>query len=360
MAMEMLAITAPTFTDPSRYELSSVPRPTVTEKTDVVIRVHAASINPVDVKKAAGAFKSAIEEKFPYQIGYDASGVVVDIGEDVKGLKVGDEVYTRLPEIGRGSWSEYAKCAEHYVSLKPKNLSFSDAASLPLVGVTALQVLRKYNGSLEGKTVFIPAGLSGTGAFACQLAKNIFRAGKVITTVSTSKILKIAELLGEGVVDQVIDYTKHDPTEIIPQGSVDFLFDTTGQAMQFLSLMVPSTSMIVSISTKPSAATLQESSVMQRPDNPRIPLFGRMYLDAGDTLRKLRARRWGVTYMYWFLDPNAEDLDTLTGYVEEGKLLPVVGARVDMRDIKKVREACQLTYDGTGGPGKTVFEVVRD
>ena len=99
---------------------------------------------------------------------------------------------------------------------------------------------------------------------------------------------------------------------------------------------------------------------MQRPDNPRIPLFGRMYLDAGDTLRKLRARRWGVTYMYWFLDPNAEDLDTITGYVEEGKLLPVVGARVDMRDIKKVREACQLTYDGKGGLGKTVFEVIRD
>ncbi|KAL2133186.1 hypothetical protein VTI74DRAFT_2794 [Chaetomium olivicolor] len=355
----MLAITAPTYTDPSRYELSTVPRPTVTEKTDVIIRVHAASVNPVDVKKAAGVFKPAVKEVFPYQIGYDAAGVVTDVGEGVKGLSVGDEVYTRLPEVSRGAWSEYVKCSERYVALKPKNISFSDAASLPLAGVTALQVLRKYKGSLEGKTVFIPAGLSGTGAFACQLAKNVFHAGKVITTVSTSKIPKIPELLGEGVVDQVIDYTKQNPLDVIPPRSVDFLFDTTGQAMQFLSLMVPLTSSIVSISTTPSATTLQASSVMQRPDNPRIPLFARVFLDVADALRRLRARRWGVTYMYWFLEPNKEDLDTLTGYVEEGKLTPVVGARVDMRDINKVREACELTYKGKGGLGKTVIEITQ-
>ena len=102
----------------------------------------------------------------------------MEVGEDVKGLSIGDEVYTRLPEANRGntesrpsvdalvsrltsltgSWSEFAKCPERYVARKPKNLSFSDAASLPLAGVTALQVLGKYKGSLEGKTVFIPAG----------------------------------------------------------------------------------------------------------------------------------------------------------------------------------------------------------
>ncbi len=129
--------------------------------------------------------------------------------------------------------------------------------------------------------------------------------------------------------------------------------------MQFLSLMAPSTSSIVSISTTPSATTLQAASVMQRPDNPRIPLFARLFLDATDAVRRLRAWRWSVTYMYWFLQPNKEDLDTLTGYVEEGKLLPVVGARVDMRDIDKVREACQLVYNGKGGLGKTVLEITQ-
>ncbi|KAJ5679153.1 hypothetical protein N7462_007397 [Penicillium macrosclerotiorum] len=381
MATEMLAITAPEYTDPSGYQLSTVPCPTVTDAKDVLVRVHAASINPVDVKKADGIFKMAVKETFPYLIGYDAAGVVIEVGKEVKNLKIGDEVYTRLPEAHRGAWSEYFKCPEHYLALKPKSLSFADAAALPLAGVTALQVLRQYKGSLEGKTVFVPGGLSGTGAFACQLAKNVFGAGKVITTVSTSKVPKVSQLLGKDVVDEsksqairylcvllilsidlrsaVIDYTKDDPVDVIPARSVDFLFDTTGQAMQFLHLVVPTTGLIVSISTKPSATTLQASSVMQRPDNPRIPLVGRVYLNAGDMLRRLRAWRWSVGYMYWFLEPNGADLDTLRQFVEEGKLVPVVGARVDMRDIDKVREACGLVYKGKGGLGKTVFEVTQ-
>ncbi|KAG4277383.1 hypothetical protein FPRO04_14119 [Fusarium proliferatum] len=360
MATDMLSITAPTYTSPGGYELATLPKPILTGDSDVLIKVHAASINPVDVKKAAGVFKMAIKEEFPYKIGYDAAGVVVEVGNGVTRLKVGDEVYTRLPEVGRGAWSEYVKCADEYVSLKPKSLSFADAASLPLAGVTALQVLGQYKGSLEGKTVFIPAGLSGTGAIACQLAKNVFHAGKVITTVSTTKIPKVSGLLGQGMVDQIIDYTKQKIPDAIPPKSVDFCFDTTGQSMEFLSLMVPSSGMILSISMTPSASTLQASSVMRRPDNPRIPFAGRLFLDAADAIRRLRAWRWGVTYMYHFLDPNREDLDKLTGYVESGKVKPVVGAKVDMRDIKAVREACDQTYKGKGGLGKTVFEMIKD
>ncbi|PHH58486.1 hypothetical protein CDD82_2951 [Ophiocordyceps australis] len=228
---------------------------------------------------------------------------------------------------------------------------------MPLAGVTALQVLNKYKGSLQGKTVFIPAGLSGTGVAACQLAKNVFHVGKVITTVSTSKIAKVPELLGEGVVDQIIDYTKEHPRDVIPPRSVDLVFDTTGQAMEFLSLLVPSTGLVVSISTQPSAKTLQASSVMQRPDNPRIPMVGRIFLDSADMVRRLRAWRWNVGYLYWFLDPNGNDLDKLTEYIDQGKLKPVVGAQVHLKDIDKVREACALVYKGKGGLGKTVIQV---
>ncbi|KAI8240026.1 2-methylene-furan-3-one reductase [Colletotrichum sp. SAR 10_96] len=202
MASSMLAITALNYTDPSGYQLSTIPQPVISDPTDVLFRVHAASINPVDVKKAAGIFKLAVKESFPYQIGYDCAGVVTQVGKDVKGIKVGDEVFSRLPEASRGAWSEYAKCPERYVALKPKNLSFEDAASLPLAGMTALQTLSRYQGSLAGKTVFVPAGLSGTGAYACQLAKKVFNAGKVITTVSTSKVDQVPKLLEEGTVDQ--------------------------------------------------------------------------------------------------------------------------------------------------------------
>jgi len=122
-----------------------------------------------------------------------------------------------------GSCSEFVKCAEYYIGLKPPSMSFEDAASIPLAAMTALQALKKYKGDLTGKTVFVPAGcmtflsqkaafsnditVSGTGLFACQLAKHVFHAGKVITTVSTSKIPKVKELLGEGTVDESKDPT---------------------------------------------------------------------------------------------------------------------------------------------------------
>ena len=157
----------------------------------------------------------------------------------------------------------------------------------------------------------------------------------------------------------VIDYTKEDPRDAIPPRSVDFMFDTTGQAMDFLSLMVKSTGSIVSISTTPSGATLQGSSVMRRPDNPRLPLAGRLFLDGMVTVRKLRAWRWGVNYQYLFLEPSGDDLDKIRDFIEEGKLKTVVGERVDLRDIEKVREASLRTYNGKGGLGKTVFEVIR-
>ncbi|KAK4496313.1 hypothetical protein PRZ48_012293 [Zasmidium cellare] len=357
----MLAITSPTYGDPSRYELSEVPEPKVTEPDEVLIRVHAASINPVDVKIASGAFKAAgLIEDLPIKLGYDCAGVVTAIGDDVKDLKVGDKVWSRLPESTKGSWSEYVKAASSHVSLMPSNLSFTEAASLPLAAITAVQALRKYEGDLEGKTVFIPAGLGGTGAFACQLAKNVFKAGKVITTVSTSKVGRAPELLGEGVVDQIIDYTKDDPLKIIPAGSIDFLLDTMGQALSYLPLMTPGTSTLLSISTTPSGAQLQASSFFARPSNPTIPFLAKSFLDGADYVRKWRARRWGVRYEYMFLESGREELDGLRGFVEGGKLRAVVGRVVGLGDLEGVRGASEGVWKGNGGVGKTVLRVVGE
>ncbi|KAG5921286.1 hypothetical protein E4U42_005911 [Claviceps africana] len=199
----MQAVILPTtYSDPSGYQLSSVPRPEVTDPSDVVVRVHASSINPIDVKKASGLMRLLAKDSFPFSIGYDVAGVVTAVGASVTRFKVGDDVFLRLPDSHRGAWAEFAKCPERFIALKPKSISMEEAAAIPLAAMTALQGLRKYEGSLSGKTVFVSAGLSGTGSFACQLAKNVFGAGKVITTVSTSKVPKIPELLGEGVVDQ--------------------------------------------------------------------------------------------------------------------------------------------------------------
>lgn len=147
--------------------------------------------------------------------------------------------------------------------------------------------------------------------------------------------------------------------KVIPRGSVDFILDTTGEAMRFLSLMTPSTSFVASIATTPSGDTLQKSSILRRPGNPQVPWYARMLLNITDAIRRARASRWYVEYQYHFLESNAVDLDMVTKFVEERKLVPEVGSRVSLQDIDKVREACGIVYVGKGGIGKTVIDVVR-
>lgn len=103
-----------------------------------------------------------VPARFPYKIGYDCAGTVLDTGAQVTKFKAGDDVFVRLPECHRGSWSELARSTEEFVALKPKSISMEDAASIPLACMTALQALRGYEGNLEGKTVFIPAGCKST------------------------------------------------------------------------------------------------------------------------------------------------------------------------------------------------------
>lgn len=133
-----------------------------------------------------------------------------------------------------------------------------------------------------------------------------------------------------------------------------------GQAVDLMPLLTKTTGLVVSISTTPSGSTLQNASVMDTPDKPRLPIAVRMFLDATDALRRLRARFYSVSYKYLFLDPNGKDLATLGEAMTEGKLRPIVGSRVDMRDIEKVREACWQSYKGKGGLGKTVFEIKEE
>ncbi|KAJ5176196.1 uncharacterized protein N7482_002073 [Penicillium canariense] len=347
----MLSISIPQYDTPDHYELCQLPAPTVEHPTDILIKVHAASINPIDVKKASGMSKLVLRDSFPYRIGYDCAGTILDIGSQVTCFKIGDELM--VSNFNTGAWSELVKTTEDFVALKPKNLSMKDAASIPLAAMTALQALRRYQGDLKGKTVFVPAGLSGTGLFACQLAKNVFSADRVITTVSTSKVARVKELLGE-----VIDYTKSNPKTVIPPRSVDFLFDTTGNSMPYLSLMRP-TGTIVSISILTSGDVLQNSSLMRLSPNKKdkaiVPYPIRVALNVLDRIRTMRASRYGVKYSAIFLEPNSTDLNSIRQWVELGKLHTVVGTKVHFKDLKAVRGACQAVFDARGGVGKSVI-----
>lgn len=130
--------------------------------------------------------------------------------------------------------------------------------------------------------------------------------------------------------------------------------------MEYLSLMRPKTGCIISVSTVPSGDQLQASSLMQLPHRPVLPLPIKFALNLMDSIRKFRARRYGVTYSYMFLESSGKDLDELRDLVESGKLRTVVGTMASLRDIKAVQEACQVVYSGRGGLGKVVIKVVDE
>ncbi|TVY82449.1 Reticulon-4-interacting protein [Lachnellula suecica] len=339
---------------PQDYEILDLPVPEIKSADELLIKVHAGSINPVDVKVATGAMKTFWPVPMPLKLGHDLSGTVIAVGSDVPGhFKPGTEVYSRSPEYCSGTVSEYALSTASTTALKPSSLSHIQAAAIPLASLTALQALdaadKNIDGGLKGKKVLIPGGLSGTGSIAIQLAKNVFGASKVITTLSTAKAAKAESLLGEGVVDQIIDYTKNDMAAVIPRGSVDFMFDTMGQALASLHL-IKKGGMIVSVSSLPFGSDLKDLA-------PNMPAIIRWTLNSIGAVSKYRARRYGVDYSCLFMRPSAADLTRLSGWIEEGKLKPVVGRVTGLENLKEIREGCEEVLSGKGGTGKFVIKI---
>ncbi|CAI9767936.1 unnamed protein product [Fraxinus pennsylvanica] len=193
----------------------------------VLIKVVAAALNPVDYKIRLGKFKT-IDSKPPTVPGYDVAGVVVKVGSEVKGLKEGDEVYGDINENALeqpkryGSLAEYTSVEERLLALKPKNLDFAQAASLPLAIETAYEGLER-SGFSAGKSILVLGGAGGVGSLVIQLARHVFGASKIAATASTSK-LEFLKSLG---ADLAIDYTKEN-FEDLPE-KFDVVYDAVGQ-----------------------------------------------------------------------------------------------------------------------------------
>ncbi|KAL2559790.1 Quinone oxidoreductase-like protein [Forsythia ovata] len=193
----------------------------------VLIKVAAAALNPVDFKRRLGKFKT-IDSSPPTVPGYDVAGVVVKVGSQVKGLKKGDEVYGDINEKALeqpkrfGSLAEYTAVEERLLALKPKNLDFAQAASLPLAIETAYEGLERA-GFSAGKSILVLGGAGGVGTHVIQLAKQVFGASKIAATASTGK-LEFLKSLG---ADLAIDYTKVN-FEDLPE-KFDVVYDAVGE-----------------------------------------------------------------------------------------------------------------------------------
>ncbi len=288
-------------------EISEQPSPAV-GANDVLIRVRAASVNPVDYKIRDGQLKTILPLKFPLILGSDCAGVVEKCGAGVKIFKVGDEVYARLEKDRIGAYAEFAVVNENCVALKPHHLDFTQAASIPLAGLTAWQALIDIGKLHAGQKVLIHAGSGGVGTLAIQLAKHL---GAFVATTCSTRNAALVKSLG---ADVVIDYkTQHFDALL---ADYDLVFDTIGGDTQHRSFSVLKRGgTLVTIAGIPTAEFGREWGL-----NPIV----RMVMGFKNRASTKLAQQHGVRFKYLFMRPSGEQLRNIATLVEAEKIKTVI------------------------------------
>lgn len=224
--------------------MTEQPMPSIGEH-DVLVEIHAASLNPIDYKIKEGKMKLLLNYKFPLILGNDFSGVVVKVGSRVNTFKPGDEVYGRPRKNRIGTLAEFIAVHEEDICLKPVNLTFEEAASIPLIGLTTYQAFVDILKLQKGQKILIHAGSGGVGTFAIQLAKLM---GAFVATTASEKGYDLVNSLG---ADLIINYKKENFEEIL--NGYDAVFDTLGgEALDKSFRILKPGGQIVSISGMPN------------------------------------------------------------------------------------------------------------
>lgn len=288
---EMNAVLIDRFGSAEQLHLTKVPMPQPAPH-EVLIQIEYTSVNPVDWKIREGYLAERLPHRFPLILGWDAAGKISAIGNQVKNFQIGDEVYAycRKETVENGTYAQYIAVAADCVAKKPKSISFAQAASIPLAGLTAWQALFDVGKLQKGQTVLIHAGAGGVGSFAIQLAK--WAGANVITTASASKTDYVKQL----GADLAIDYNKEKFADRIrkeyPQG-IDLVLDMLG------------------------GQTLKNS----------VPLLkkGGCVVGILEKFDEKQAEKLGIRSEYVFVRPNSRELSEIARLIEEGKLhLPYI------------------------------------
>jgi alcohol dehydrogenase len=306
---------------------------------DLLVRVHAASVNPLDVKIRDGKLKMLLKYKFPLVLGNDLSGVVSRVGPQVTRFKPGDAIYARLDKERIGAFAEFALVREGAAALKPSSVTFEEAASLPLVALTAWQALVEI-GKLEAKQrVLIHAGSGGVGSVAIQLAHHL---GATVFTTVSQRNMELAKRLG---ADVVIDY-RSTPFENVATDCDVVLDNAGGDTLVRCFACVKAGGVVVSIGNTPSAAFGRAWGL-----NPIIVLVIRFM----SRKAVAAARRRHARYEYLFMRADGDQLSEITRLVESGVIKPLVDK------VFPLRQVCEaLAYAESGRTtGKVVIKVLE-
>ena len=296
--------------DVLHYE--NVPMPKL-RPDDILIRVRAAAVNPVDWKIREGYLQNALKQTLPLTLGWDVSGEVVEVGPQAARFKVGDEVYVR-PDIERdGGYAGYIAVKADEAAYKPATLDHPHAAAVPLAALTAWQVLIDAAQLQAGQTVLIHAAAGGVGSLAVQLAKA--RGANVIATASAVNTGLVAEL----GADQFIDYTRTRFEEVVKE--VDVVFDTLGGDIQERSWQVLKPGgILVSVVSPPSKETAAER---------------------------------GLRRAFVFIHADGQQLSAIARLIDEGKMKPVIHTILPLDEARQAHAISQ----GGHARGKIVLHV---
>lgn len=313
---------------------ADVPEPTVGEH-DVLVRVEAAGLNPLDEKIRAGEFKQILRYKLPLILGNDVAGTVISVGTAVRGFRPGDEVYARPDQDRIGTFAERIAVAEGDLALKPASISMEEAGSLPLVALTAWQALVERGKVRPGQKVLIHAGAGGVGSIAIQLAAHL---GASVATTASGSNAHFVRALG---ADTVIDYRTQDFEQLLT--GYDLVLDSLGGETLEKSLRV----------LKPGGKAI---GIAGPPD----PAFARgaglnplLRLAVAGLSRKIRkqAKKLGVTYEFLLMRASGDQLRQITTLIDQGVVRPVVGKVVG---FDQTPQALQSLSQG-GIRGKAVI-----
>ncbi|GAF64694.1 NADPH quinone reductase [Bacillus sp. TS-2] len=258
------------------------------EANQVVVKIEATSINPIDWKLREGYLREMFDWEFPIILGWDVAGVITELGSNITDWKVGDRVFSRPETTRLGSYAEFIAVDEHLLAKIPDSISFEEAAAVPLAGLTAWQALFTHGHLKEGEKVLIHAGAGGVGVYAIQLAKSV---GAYVVTTASEKNHELLYSLG---ADQVIDYKKENFAEVL-KGDIDLVFDTMGGevAENSYKVLKQNTGKLITIVGEPDYEAAKSYNVMAK----------------------------GI-----WLQPDGKQLQKMAELMEEKKVKSIVGA----------------------------------
>lgn len=317
-------------------KFAEIPVPEM-KPNEILVEIHAAGVNLLDFKIKTGEFKLILPYKLPLIMGHDVAGIVIGLGKNVTKFKIGDEIYARPADFRIGTFAEYIAVNENDAALKPSNTSMEEAASMPLVALTAWQALVEEANLRRGQKVFIQAGSGGVGTIAIQLAKHL---GATVATTASQQSFTTLKDLG---ADVLIDYKNQDFEDMLENYDLVLNSQDEKTLRKSIQILKPG-GKIISISGPPTPDLATSAGA---------PWFVKVILYFMSLSILKKAKKRNISYSFLFMKAHGSQLSQITKLIESGVIKPVLDK---VFAFEKTNEALSYVKSGRA-KGKVVIKM---